>query len=209
MLSQPLVESDTPLATPCTSQTSPDTPYLSERQRKIATTVLDLFTEHGTSFTVDQVATQLGMSKKTIYKEYRSKEELIDLIVQVALESIAHKLETIMADPALDAKEKLIRVTCTFPDMQDIDYHKALQIQKDFPKVYKRFIDYLDTHQELSRALFDTALAEGALHLTDFQVFKTITMGISKEVLASTAENKEELLETCIRQVFAGFVGCH
>ncbi len=177
---------------------------MTSRQRRIADAVLQLFAEQGSSFSVDDVAQLLKMSKKTIYKEYRSKEELICLVLDAVLESIAHRLENIMADDSSSVVEKLIRVSAAFPDTEEIDYKQALALKSDFPAAYGRFIEYIESHWELNKRLFLQAVQEGALEPVEFDLFKLMVLGISKEVLDSEGENKEELLESAIRRLFRG-----
>ncbi len=179
---------------------------MEQRKKQIADAVLDLFVEHGVSFKVDDVAKRLNMSKKTIYKAYRSKEELIFLVVEAILESIAHQLEHILTHSEYDVVEKLIRVTCAFPDTNEIDYHKALKIKKDFPRAYEMFITYIEDHWELSYTLFQQAIEENRMYPMDYDIFKTIILGISKQVLESDVEDKAEFLDRCIRQSFRGLL---
>jgi AcrR family transcriptional regulator len=55
--------------------------------------------ERGTKFTVDTVAQRLGISKKTLYQYVSSKEELIHLIVDVALGDIhSQQVEILHSD---------------------------------------------------------------------------------------------------------------
>lgn len=42
---------------------------------------------HGLKFTMDDIARRLGMSKKTLYKLFRSKDELVLSVIKVGLDA--------------------------------------------------------------------------------------------------------------------------
>jgi AcrR family transcriptional regulator len=166
--------------------------------------VLDLFSAHGSTFNMDDVAKALKISKKTVYKDYGNKEALILLVVKSVFEGIEHQLQAILAHTEWDSAEKLIRMTCAFPDERDIDYHKAFILKKESPKAYALFIHYLEDNWQVSKRLFEQAIEEGLIKNIDHSLFRIIMLGITKQVLDVEEENKEELLEKCVRQVFEG-----
>ena len=63
---------------------------------------MQLFRQQGLRFTMQQVAEQLHISKKTIYTVYPSKEELLLAMVDCAFEEIHHcKREILDGDGTL------------------------------------------------------------------------------------------------------------
>jgi AcrR family transcriptional regulator len=179
---------------------------LDQKDKLIIDTVLELFSAHGSTFNMDDVAKALKISKKTIYKEYGSKENLIFLVVKSVFEGIEHQLQAILANTEWNSVEKLIRVTCAFPDERDIDYHKALILKKESPQAYAMFIHYIENNWQVNKKLFEQAVQEGLIKDIGHDLFRIIMLGISKQVLDVEEENKEELLEKCVRQVFEGLV---
>lgn len=175
-----------------------------EREKQLIQIVLELFQEKGANFKMDDVAKALSISKKTIYKEYGNKETLILLVVQGILDGIARQIQRIMDNDDYDTLEKLIHVTCAFPDVTEIDYHKALLLKDDFPKPYKVFIDYINNNWTLTEGLFNQAVREKQIKQVDFPVFKTIMMGIIEQTLNINMENQEAHMEKCVRLVFEG-----
>jgi AcrR family transcriptional regulator len=53
-----------------------------EVRKKIIENSFKMIKETGLRFTMDEIATNLGMSKKTIYKHFGSRSELIDAIIE-------------------------------------------------------------------------------------------------------------------------------
>lgn len=48
--------------------------------------------------TMDELAAQVGMSKRTIYRYFRSKEEIIETIVDQFLQSVGSQIEVLLAE---------------------------------------------------------------------------------------------------------------
>ncbi len=178
---------------------------MDNREKEIANIVLQLYQKDGEKFKMDDVAKALKISKKTIYKDYGNKETLIILVVKKIFESIENKLIEIVNDDKYNTVEKLIKVTCIFPDIKDIDYNKAILIKKDFSKAYEMFVDYIDNNWLTCEKLFNQSIKEGYIKNIDFQIFKTIVLGITYQVLNSSDNDKEAMLNTCIEQIFYGF----
>jgi AcrR family transcriptional regulator len=58
--------------------------------------------------TVDEIAAELGSSKKTIYKHYAGKNELLHAVVREMLASTAADVERLLGDEGVDFIDKLI-----------------------------------------------------------------------------------------------------
>jgi AcrR family transcriptional regulator len=177
-----------------------------DQKKQLIDIVLNLFQEQGANFKMDDVAKAMKISKKTIYKEYGNKETLIIFIVKAIFKGIEHKLSIIMEDDSYNTLEKLIHVNCAFPDVKEIDYHKALMLKNDFREPYDMFIHYIEDNWDLNRQLFTQAIQEGYIKPIDFDVYKMIMLGITKYVLESAFDDQEIVLERCVRQVFEGLI---
>ena len=81
-----------------------------EIQERIRQKADELFRRYGIrSVTMDEIATQLGMSKKTIYQYFTDKDQLVDA---VAVDEIHYSQECCMKDAAdsANAIEEIFRV---------------------------------------------------------------------------------------------------
>jgi len=179
---------------------------MDERSKKLIDTVLELFMDQGAKFKMIDVANRLGMSKKTIYKEYGNKEDLIILVVRAIFESIEQQLQIVLNSKEYDTLEKLIHLSCTFPDTKFVDYHKALMLKEDFPKPYAIFINYIEDNWTLSKQLFDQCIQEKLIKPIEHDLFRTMMLGITKQVLIMEDIDQEVLLEKCVRQLFDGLL---
>lgn len=71
-------------------------PEQEEKERILATARERFFTHGFSKVTVDEIASDLGMSKKTIYKFFPSKEDLIKAIVHAMMHSMERNVEAIV-----------------------------------------------------------------------------------------------------------------
>ena len=179
---------------------------MNSRDKKIVDVVLELFIEKGPKFRMEDVASEMKISKRTIYEDYGNKENLITLVVEAIFEGIENQLKKIVKSNKYNTLEKLIRITCAFPDVKDVDYHKAIMMKDDFPEPYEKFIRYIGDNWNMSKQLFNQCIKEGLIRQADHELFKIVILGITKQVLAMEIENQEELLEKSVRMVFEGLI---
>lgn len=179
---------------------------MESKNKHLMDVLLKLFFEHGNSFKMDDVAKAMKISKKTIYKDYGNKEDLIVLVVKAIFTGIEQKLQMTLKNDSYSTVEKLIQATCSFPDVKDIDYHKALMLKDDFPKPYNMFIRYIEDNWQINKQLFDQAVQEKKIKDIGHDIYRIITLGITKQVLDMPNVDQEILLEKCVRQIFDGIL---
>jgi AcrR family transcriptional regulator len=71
----------------------------------------------GTKFTMDELAKSLGISKRTLYENIRSKEDLSIFVVERYFEIVEERQRPIREDASLEPVEKLRRLLTTTPTM--------------------------------------------------------------------------------------------
>jgi AcrR family transcriptional regulator len=114
-----------------------------EIQERIRQKADELFRRYGIrSVTMDEIATQLGMSKKTIYQYYTDKDQLVDA---VAVDEIRFSQECCLKDAAVSANaiEEIFRVMefveVMFRNMNPSMLH---DLEKYHPLGYKKFLEH-------------------------------------------------------------------
>ena len=61
---------------------------MTEIREKILLGIIQVFNKKGLKFTMDDVADELKISKKTIYKEFSSKDEIFETMVDYVFDNI-------------------------------------------------------------------------------------------------------------------------
>lgn len=82
---------------------------LEEKQRILETARERFFRDGITKVTVDEIADELGISKKTLYKFFPSKEELLRSVVHFMMGFMERRLEGIVSS-ALPFEQKMTQV---------------------------------------------------------------------------------------------------
>ena len=77
------------------------------RERILHQARVHFFTYGYSSFTMDDLATELGMSKKTLYVHFQSKEMIIRSVLDAFAAEIREEADKLLADPVLGFTEKL------------------------------------------------------------------------------------------------------
>ena len=86
---------------------------------KIVNATINIFKEKGVKFTMDDLANNLGVSKRTLYENIDSKETLLNLLVDDIFDSITEKGKEILNDATIDNLEKLKRIFTLLPTSYD------------------------------------------------------------------------------------------
>ena len=73
-------------------------------QKNILDATLRVFDQKGLKFTMDDLAKELSISKKTIYTVYDDKEALFLAMVDYIFDSIKESEQMILTDPSLSVK---------------------------------------------------------------------------------------------------------
>jgi AcrR family transcriptional regulator len=114
-----------------------------EAQERIRKKADELFRRYGIkSVTMDEIASQLGISKKTIYQFYADKDQLVEA---VAVDEISYSQECCLKDMAIstNAIEEIFRVMefveIMFRNMNPSMIH---DLEKYHPEGYKKFLEH-------------------------------------------------------------------
>lgn len=92
--------------------------------------------------TMDDIATHLGISKKTIYQFFADKNELVTVIfekqIQVNQDNCIRSAET-----AENAVHEVLMSSETFcSNMQSMNRHVLFDIEKYHPEFFRRFVEF-------------------------------------------------------------------
>jgi len=114
-----------------------------EVQERIKQKADELFRRYGIrSVTMDDIAAQLGMSKKTIYQYYADKDQLVDA---VALEEIKFSQDSCLtnADAADNAIEEIFMVMEFVEVMfRNMNPSMLYDLEKYHPGGYRKFLEH-------------------------------------------------------------------
>ena len=161
----------------------------------------ELFRRYGIkSITMDEIATQLGISKKTIYQYFADKEQLVDAVIDEDLRCTREDCELIAARAENAVHENILLLDGLLEDLKDLNPAILYDLQKFHPVVYQRFIDHKNTViREMVEDNMKRGIKEGLFRpdmridiLTKFRI-ESIYLTFSYDFLEGTSFGLGEL----------------
>lgn len=152
-----------------------------ELEKRILEGTIQIFNQKGLKFTMDDIAVQLGMSKKTIYTVFRNKEILFLTMVDYLFDCIKESEREIVENKDLTTVEKVRCILGVLPEgYKDVDFQKLYLLKDKYPRIYKKVELRLETGWETTIALIEQGIEEG--------VIQPIKIAILKMMLESSLE---------------------
>ena len=119
---------------------------------------LTYFLQYGfKTFTMDDLANSLGISKKTLYEQFASKNDLVEATLDYALEMSCHQVDKFVSGKG-SVIENVFRSQREVQNLFNFNSSKPIiwELKKYFPKTYER----MDMEFIKSDALFIDKLLE-------------------------------------------------
>lgn len=112
-----------------------------EIKNKIIAKSTDMFLKLGfKSVTMDDIASEMCMSKKTIYKYFSNKEILIEQGTEMVREKF-HSLMGEVISKNYNAIKENFEIRKMFKEMfQAVDHSPAFQLKKHYPEIYEKMM---------------------------------------------------------------------
>ena len=103
-------------------------------KEKILQATIQAFNQKGLKFTMDDIASILAMSKKTIYTIFKDKNTLFMEMVDYLFDTIKESESEIIEDNTLSTIEKIRRILGVMPESyKDIDLRQLYMLKGKFP----------------------------------------------------------------------------
>ena len=143
-------------------------------REEILDAATELFHEKGLHFTMDDVANKLHRAKKTIYRFYPSKEDLLSGLLDYGFDQIQKtKHEILISD--LPLEEKLAKVIIAFPEVyQKLDFSKLSELGEKYPRIAQDLRAHLEEGWEPVIHLMEEGIREGKIRHVNLKVFQLI-----------------------------------
>ena len=117
-------------------------PIMEDKKQFILEQAGKLYLKHGIrSVTMDDVASELGISKKTLYQFFKDKEDLVDEVVSDSLmkDDEFHSAESM----SLNAIDRIFWIREHMNEMLKLMHNNIeYDLKKGYPKVYKKITKY-------------------------------------------------------------------
>lgn len=179
-------------------------------EERILLAAIEEFQDKGLKFTMDDIAKNLGMSKKTVYTVFDSKETMLLALADYCFSDIKQSEKKIVEDTSLTIVEKIEKILVVLPDRyQNIGLSKLYMLQEKYPSIYRRVEQYLQTDWDATIALLEQGIREGAIRPVSIPVLKlmvesTIAHFFRENLLEENGLSYEEGLSEMLHIIMEG-----
>ena len=182
----------------------------SEQQVHILEGTIRVFNRKGMKFTMDDLAHELSMSKKTIYVCYDDKKELFIDMVNYLLDNISEKKKEVVDDNELTTLQKVKKILGVMPESYtEIDFRQLYMLRDKYPDLYRKVEERLETGWDETIALIEQGQKEGVIR--DIPIFLVKTMleasleqFFSRDVLVKNGLSYNDALENVVEIIVDG-----
>lgn len=144
-----------------------------ELRETILEGTIQAFNQKGLKFTMDDIASILGMSKKTIYTVFSDKETLFLEMVDYMFDSIKESERMVLDDESLPLLEKVRKVLGVLPEgYKDVDFRQLYLLREKYPGIYRRVEERLESGWENIIRLLEEGIDQGVIRPVNLPLVK-------------------------------------
>jgi AcrR family transcriptional regulator len=142
-----------------------------EIKQRIREKATELFLRYGIrSISMDDIATQLGMSKKTIYQSFSDKDELVDDVVDAEIRNMQEECLLTQGQSTNAVEEIFLTMEMVQEQFRNMNPVLIYDLQKFHIRSYQRFMDHKNRFLlEIIKANLGKGIREG-LYRPDLNV---------------------------------------
>ena len=165
---------------------------------------LEVFNTKGLKFTMDDIAKNRKISKKTIYKVFHDKEEMFLAVVDYLFDCIKDEEQKVANDESLTTIEKVKKILGVLPNSyMDIDFRQLYSVRDSFPKIYAKIEERLENGWELTISLIEQGMAEGVIRPIRIPILKmmleaSLEQFFQRDILVSNKIKYQDALEEVV-----------
>ncbi|MFT3949984.1 MAG: TetR/AcrR family transcriptional regulator [Agriterribacter sp.] len=114
-----------------------------EIQERIAQKAYDLFLQYGIrSISMDEIAAQLGISKKTIYQFYTDKDALVDSVIDIVIRENEDECSCCQQDSDNPIHEVFVAIDMVQEMLRTMNPTIMYDLQKYHPSAFQKISDH-------------------------------------------------------------------
>lgn len=158
----------------------------------------------GFRFTMGELAKQLGMSTKTLYGYYPSKEEILNEMIDLAIDELKMKEEEILHESALSLLEKLKKCLVLVPaDFKFAQLQYLEELQRYYPKQWETLDQFIQEQWTGIFSLIDEGIATNQIRPFNKEIFIEVYVGGLYRLMEHASKNRNmiSLQDTMLEMV--------
>jgi TetR/AcrR family transcriptional regulator, cholesterol catabolism regulator len=174
----------------------------------------ELFSKFGIrAVTMDEISTQIGISKKTLYQYYSDKDGLVDECMEMDMVNSKSdcSIATEMSENAVD--EIFITLEFISQEFKDLNPIIMHDLKKFYPQTYEKFNDHINSfYYNIIYNNLEKGIQEGLYRdnldldiITKFRL-SSIVLGFDQNIFPSSEYNLLKVTEKILEHFLYGIV---
>ncbi|WP_197254589.1 TetR/AcrR family transcriptional regulator [Paenibacillus dendritiformis] len=169
-------------------------------KERIAAAAVQEMKSRGLKFAIRDVTSRLGISTKTLYQYFDSKEHLITWIIQQSIQEMKDTERQIMNDPSLTLIQKLKQALIVLPSaFAFTDIRTLDELKRSYPEQWRLVDAYINEGWDHIRELVDTGIQAQMIRPLDMELFIRIYVGAVYQLMDRGGADERHLpLDTAL-----------
>lgn len=164
-----------------------------ELRENIIQCAVSCFEKDGLHFTMNDIAKNMHIAKKTIYSLFETKEDLLCAMLDTGFAKI-HADKKRILESSLELPEKLEQVMIAMPDQYSLlDFRRLNELEGKYPKAYALLISHLENDWEPVNSLIEEGIRQGVLQDISIPLFRSIFTSSIESFLFGDVLEKEKI----------------
>jgi len=145
---------------------------------------IEEFRKNGVKFTMDSLASRLGISKRTLYETVPSKTDVFEMVIDRTFADVKRQQKEIFENSGMSLEDKLKRLFTIVPSYSEVmDYRRVNEIKRVYPQLYQKIHEYLSSDWDRTIALLKEGMDAGIIRRKNIVVLKVLLLEIFERLL--------------------------
>lgn len=151
---------------------------------RIMMKAIEKMNDRSVKFTMADLARELGVSKRTLYEQFSSKEELIATIIDAMINDLRQQDQEILQSTDMDFVGKFKAMLLIYPRIFGSFNERIIEdIQRYFPREWAKIEQFQDEKWQNLEEIIRQGIDEGVLKPINPVVLRKIFIGTNRELL--------------------------
>jgi len=186
---------------------------LKQADEHVFLTIIGLMSVKGIHFTTEELARELGTSKRTVYMYFANKEQIIDQTISFIFAGIHRSDQQIVSNASLSYSEKLKQVAYYLPNGYQLGIlvRHADDLRRYYPITWTKVRLYIDSGWDRLIALVEEGMHSGVARRIDTGMMRmmldqTLIALLSRENIGESSFSFEEEMKAMFDIILHGIL---
>lgn len=148
----------------------------------------------GVRFTMSDLARRAGVSTKTLYASFPSKEALITKVIEENIEDLRKAEDRILHDPDLDLVEKMRQLLALVPNnFSRTDLRVWYELKRYYPEQWKLIDEFNQQEWEHVRIILEQGAEEGVFRRIQLPILIQMYTGTLNQLIDQQLANQNHV----------------